>query len=88
MKLNPVFVLRKIYNIYLLVPIRKNNIANEAIALNDTAALIFQNCEQSKTSHELACTVASYFIDNTESEIVEILEPYINDLIKENYLLL
>lgn len=85
--LNQNFVFRKVYNVYFLVPIKKNNISNDTIFLNETAALIIKLCEQSQDVHTLATNVFSNFVDADADEVIPDLESYIQELINEGLLL-
>lgn len=85
--LNKNFVYRKIHNVHFLVPIRKNDICDDTIFLNETAALVFQLYNQAKNAHELAVKASSNFIDADENEVISDLESYIQDLIKEGLLI-
>ncbi|MCM1218531.1 MAG: PqqD family protein [Lachnospiraceae bacterium] len=86
MKMNPSFVLREIYHTFLLVPIRKNSISKDVIALNDTAAMIFQKCEKAESAHTLAEILAEEFLDIPAEEVIGKLEPYIETLIEQKLL--
>lgn len=88
MKLNQSLVLRKIYNVFLLIPIKRNNVTQDAIALNNTAAMIFQECENASSSYELAEIVAKKFNNASEEEIIEELKTYIDSLIEQGIIIL
>lgn len=83
MKINPAFVLRKIHHVFLLVPVRKNSISKDVIALNATAAVIFQQCEKAETANKLAEILAEHFLDISKEEAVVKLEPYIKSLMEQ-----
>lgn len=84
--LNENFVYRKVYNVYFLVPVKRNNVSNDTIFLNETAALIFKLCEQVEDVHALAVQVFSNFIDANVDEVIPELESYIQELIYEGLL--
>ncbi len=87
LSLNSDFVLRKIYNVNLLIPIRKNSIADDAISLNDTAALIIEICKNAESVHDAAMCAFEKFIDDDPNEVVPEMETYIESLIKEGIII-
>lgn len=88
MKINSVFVIRRIYNIYILVPIKNNTISNNVIHLNSTVALIFLNCNKFNDVDSLAENLSYEFLDEDKEQIIKVLKSYINDLIEQKYILL
>lgn len=88
MKLNPNFVLRFIHHLYLLVPIKRNPITKEAILLNNTAVMIFQNCERAQDPAQLAALLANQFCDVSPAEAQARLLPYIESLLENGFLLI
>lgn len=88
MRINSVFVIRKIYNIYILVPIKNNTISNNVIHLNSTVALIFLNCNKFNDVDSLAKNLSYEFLDEDKEQIIKVLKSYINDLIEQKYILL
>ena len=86
MKINSAFILRHIYNMYLLVPVCRNTITSEAIALNDSAALIFLHCEEAENARDLAEKVSGFFTDEDKEPIVMQLISYITSLIDQGFL--
>ena len=80
------FVLRHIYNRYLLVPVRRNEIASEAIALNDSAALIFLHCEEAENASDLAKIISVFFTDDEKEPVVAQLTSYITTLLEQGFL--
>lgn len=85
-QINPAFVLRTIYNVKFLIPVRKNTITTEAIHLNNTAALIFELCSLAKSPEELASIVAKQFVDIDEVTAKNRLLPYIISYIEQGIL--
>lgn len=88
MKQNPCFVLRFIHHLYLLIPVKRNSITKDAILLNKTAAMIFQNCESAQSAIQLADILAEQFTDVPPAEVKMHLLPYIENMIKEGFLLI
>lgn len=88
LKLNENFVLRKLFDVYLLVPIRRNSITKDAITMNKTAAMIFEEASKTNDVVELAELVLSHFcVEDIELEKTKsILYEYIKTLITENLL--
>ena len=86
MKINSAFTLRHIYNMYLLVPVRRNGLTSEAIALNDSAALIFLHCEEAENARDLAEILSGFFTDEDKEAIVRQLTSYITSLIDQGFL--
>lgn len=86
MKINPAFVFRKVYDVNLLVPVRKNAISSDVISLNDTAALIFEDCEKSDSEQELAELLADRFVDVSREEVISMLVPYIRSLLEQGFI--
>lgn len=68
-KLNECFVLRKIYNVNLLIPVKNNKISNDALLLNDTASLVIEECAKADNVYDLASSVCDKFIDVDKNEI-------------------
>lgn len=88
MKLNSCFVLRFIHHLYVLVPISRNSITKEAVLLNETAAMIFQNCESAHSAEQLADILANSFTDISPVEAKMQLLPYIESLLQEGFLIM
>lgn len=88
MKINQSFVLRKICNVFLLIPVKRNDITQDAISLNYTAAMIFQECKNALSSYELAKIVSGKFEDISEEEIMEELKFYIDSLIEQGLIIM
>lgn len=86
MRINPAYVFRKIYDVNLLVPVRKNKISKDVISLNDTAALIFQKCDSTDSEQELAELLADRFVDVTQEEVLSELKAYIDSLVKQGFI--
>ena len=80
-EMNQDFILRKIYHVYLLVPIKSNKISNDVMVLNESSAAIFQECSNVIDTHALAMKVAEKFIDIDVEEVVPEIESYVLDLI-------
>lgn len=87
MKTNPAFILRKICDLYLLIPRRKNEITMQTIALNNTAAIIFLHCKEANNPEELALIVSKYFNDISQEDVSNCLVPYIRELIQDGFLI-
>lgn len=85
--LNNDFVYRKIHEVNLLIPIKKNIISDDTIFLNETAALIFQLCNRAKNAHTLALLIFEKFIDADREEVLPELESYIQELISEKLII-
>jgi len=87
MILNSAFVLREIYHVFLLVPIKRNEISKEVISLNSTAALILKKCRETDSVEKLAELVADEFVDIPREEIIDTLVPYINSLVRHKLII-
>lgn len=87
LSLNDCFVFRKIFNVHLLVPIKRNSISSDVLFLNETAALIIDECSNADTAHDLALSVSEKFVDVEKDDVVPELESYINELISSGILL-
>lgn len=87
LELNGNFVYRKIFDVNLLVPIRKNDISNDTLSLNTTAGLIIQECSKAKDSDALALLLSEKFIDVNKEEIYLELKSYIENLISTGILI-
>lgn len=88
MKINSAFVLREIYHVCLLVPVRRNEISKDVISLNSTAALIFKKCQNANSVEQLAEIVADEFVDMPKAEIINNIMPYINSLIEQKLIIM
>ena len=87
LELNGNFVYRKIFDVNLLVPIRKNGISNDTLSLNTTAGLIIQECSQTEDSDSLASLLSEKFIGTNREEIYLDLKSYIDNLISTGILI-
>ena len=87
LELNGNFVYRKIFDVNLLVPIRRNDISNDTLSLNTTAGLIIQACSKAKDSDTLALLLSEKFIDVNKEEIYLELKSYIENLISTGILI-
>ena len=85
-KLNECFVLRKLYDVHLLIPIKNNKISNDALLLNNTAALIIEKCSETTNIQSLASSVCDEFID-VNNEIFDDIVAYIKKLMKDNIII-
>lgn len=76
-KLNSAFVLRHISDKYLLVPVRKNELTSNPMALNRTAAsilLLSQSCESAVELYQKACEELSIpYDENIRSGILSFI---------------
>lgn len=87
LSLNDCFVFRKIFNVHLLVPVRKNDISADVLFLNETATLIIDECTGADNAHDLALTVAEKFTDVEKDDVAPELESYIEELIHSGILI-
>ena len=83
MRLNENFVLREIYDVYLLIPIKKNSISNDVVSLNKTSALIFKECSKFEDVHELVENLIRIFNVENDSSIEKELTLYIQEMINQ-----
>ena len=79
--LNNDFVYREIFGVRLLFPVRRNNISNDVLSLNETAGSIFEECSQSRNSHDLAMLLCEKFIDVDKEKVYAELKAYTEKLI-------
>lgn len=86
-KLNRIFVHRRIINKHLLVPIVKNDISNDVLHLNEVAALIITECEGKSNIDELAGVLSKKFVDDDIEKISTELKEYIQELLNIGILL-
>ena len=82
-QLNDVFVLRKIYDVNLLVPIKNNKISNDALLLNGTASLIIEECTKADSVENLSSSVCDKFIDVDKNEIFDDILAYTKKLLSD-----
>ena len=75
------------FKVHLLIPIRRNNISRDVLFLNETAALIIDECSRADTAHDLALLISEKFVDVEKEDIMPELESYINELISSGILL-
>ena len=82
MKTNKDFVLRKIADEYIIVPTGKaSQIFNGMITVNDVAAFIWENIDDSKDKNEIVNKVLKEF-DVDEKNAREDVYGFISDLLK------
>lgn len=81
-KLNQIFVHRKIIDKHLLVPVIKNNISNDTLYLNEVAALIITECEGKNNIDEVIDLIIKNFTDNDIEKISIELREYAKELLK------
>ena len=82
MTCNPNFVVREIFGKVLLMPIRRNEIGNEPIHLNDVAAVIWKHADSCKTKEDLQKAISSlYGLEPDSAEQVAVTQ-FINELIE------
>lgn len=74
MKLNDSFVLRNIMGVYLLVPVRKNDITMSAIEVNQTVVNIISNAQFARDVFELAALVSDDYVDMTDEQMTDLTE--------------
>lgn len=87
MRLNENFVLRKIYDVYLLIPVKKNFISNDAVALNKTSALIFKECSKFNNIPELVENLTKLFEVDNRTTVETELELYVKEMINQGLIL-
>ena len=85
--LNSDFVYRKIFDVNLLIPVRRNSISNDTLSLNNTAGVVFQECANANDAHSLAMLLCEKFIGVSKEEIYADLKTYIEDLISSGLLI-
>lgn len=83
LKLNQCFVLRKLYDVNLLIPIKNNHISNDALLLNSTAALIIEECLHADSISSLSALVCDRFIDVDKNDIFNDIAAYIRKLLSD-----
>ena len=84
MRINDSFVLRRIHHIYMLIPIKYNDVSNNVISLNNTAAQIFLDCIHHDNAETLSNAIS---IQYGLSEIDKInIYNYISSLIENRFL--
>lgn len=91
LSLNSNFVFRNIYDVKLLVPKKRNDISNDVIYLNDTAAMIIEACCKWKNSQEddmtqMANALANQFMGEDKETIAKDIREYIEGLISTKLL--
>lgn len=84
--LNEVFILRKIFDVYLLIPTKSNTVSNDVLSLNRTVAIIVQEGVHATDTHDLANLVCEKFTDIDRDEIMPEIESYIKSLISSGIL--
>jgi len=82
MKRNPNFTLREIYGKYILMPIRRNDIASEPIHLNDIAAIIWNQTDDCETSSDLLAAIAELYNLAPESPEQISVKQFIGQLVE------
>lgn len=86
LSLNSNFVFRNIYGVKLLVPKKRNEISNDVIFLNDTAAMIIEACCKWESSQindmdKMVNELANRFVDGDKETIIKDIREYIQGLI-------
>lgn len=61
MKINNAFVLRNIFDKYILMPVRSNRASNEPILLNEVAALIWRFASNGLTEEQILNNISKYY---------------------------
>ena len=74
LRLSADFVLRKIFHVSLLIPIRRNKVGNDVLYINDTVACVIETCDGSKNKDELVEFVVNKFNDDNKNEIRKDIE--------------
>jgi hypothetical protein len=82
MKRNPSFVLREIHGKSLLMPVRRNTIGNEPIHLNNVAAVIWKNAEDSLSHEELLENISQLYGLTMDSAEQTAVKQFIEQLIQ------
>lgn len=83
MKINPKFILRNIHDTYMLIPIRKNELTKNPIALNYSAAVILEACSKCNSKEDLllyACNTLHLPHDSNRNSMLN----YIHFLLDKN----
>ena len=82
MKCNDNFVLRTVYNTYLLVPVSANNISNNIISFNEVGACIFKMAENFDNKQDLNNRLNSIYNQESSDEIRNHISRFIDQLLE------
>ncbi|MDR1028659.1 MAG: PqqD family protein [Clostridiales Family XIII bacterium] len=80
MTTNPAFVLRHVGSVFLLIPVRKNDITKSYLTLNEQGAWIWQNACSFDTVKDLVDDMSKRFQITKEEEKRRVTE-FCDDLI-------
>ena len=86
MKNNSGFILRKIYNQYLLFPVRANEVGNELISLNEVGADIWNLALDGKTEKDIIVQIKKIYGIESGSVEEEAIVSFVDTLCEQKLL--
>ena len=83
MKINDCFVLREVYDTYLLVPVYRNEISNNIVSFNRTGALILKEAQAAFDKQELLRIVNN----RVNQENSDVIKSQLNEFIEQHIIM-
>lgn len=79
---NEAFVLRKIYDKNILMPIRSNSASADPILLNDVAADIWETAKKKSDKNSVVLNISAMYGLKEETPEMEAVKDFLNHLIQ------
>lgn len=83
MKKNEAFILRNIYGKLLLMPIKRNEVGDDPIYLNEVAGRIWELCDENNTREDVVNKINTIYNLDEDSVEQNSVEQFLNVLIDQ-----